>query len=160
MTCMRNRASLPRVSAILLAAILAVTTACRTTTSSSSAGIDLAGMDKSVAPGDDFNAYTNGGWIKATPIPADKSSYGAGAILVDETRKRLQTLFQESSGATAATGDARKIGDYYTTYMDEAAIESKGIAPLKPELDEIAAIADRRALARALGGQLRADVDP
>jgi predicted metalloendopeptidase len=117
-------------------------------------------MDKSVAPGDDFNAYTNGGWIKATPIPADKSSYGAGAILADETRKRLQTLFQESSGATAATGDARKIGDYYSTYMDEAAIESKGIAPLKPELDGIAAIADRRALARALGGQLRADVDP
>jgi predicted metalloendopeptidase len=160
MTCMRNRASLPRVSAILLAAVLSVTTACRTTTSSSSAGIDLAGMDKSVAPGDDFNAYTNGGWIKATPIPADMSCYGAGAILADETRKRLQTLFQESSGASAATGDARKIGDYYSTYMDETAIESKGIAPLKPELDGIAAIADRRALASALGGQLRADVDP
>ena len=44
-------------------------------------------MDKSVAPGDDFNAYTNGGWIKATPIPADKSSYGAGAMLVDQTRE-------------------------------------------------------------------------
>ena len=157
---MRKRVSHPRVSAILLAAALAVAPACRTTPPSFAAGIDLAGMDKSVAPGDDFNAYTNGGWIKATPIPADKSSYGAGAILADQTRERLRALFQESSNAAAATGDARKIGDYYSTFMDEAAIESKGIAPLKPQLDAIAAIADRHALARALGGQLRADVDP
>jgi putative endopeptidase len=161
MTCTRERASHPRISAILLAAALCMAQACRTTPPpSSAAGIDLAGMDKSVAPGDDFNAYTNGGWIKATPIPADKSSYGAGAILADQTRERLRALFQESSGAAGATGDARKIGDYYSTYMDEAAIESKGIAPLKPQLEAIAAIADRHALARALGGQLRADVDP
>ena len=157
---MRKCASHPRVSAILLAAALAVAPACRTTPSSSAAGIDLEGMDKSVAPGDDFNSYTNGGWLKATPIPADKSSYGAGAILADQTRERLRALFQESSSTAAATGDARKIGDYYSTFMDEAAIESKGIAPLKPQLDAIAAIADRHALARALGGQLRADVDP
>ena len=96
---MRKCASHPRVSAILLAAALAAAPACRTTPSSSAAGIDLAGMDKSVAPGDDFNAYTNGGWIKATPIPADKSSYGAGAILADQTRERLRALFQESSSA-------------------------------------------------------------
>ena len=149
-----------RVSAILLAAALAAAPACRTTPSSS-AGIDLAGMDKSVAPGDDFNAYANGGWIKATPIPADKSSYGAGAILADETRKQLRALFQESSVAAAPpSDDARKIGDFYWSFMDEAAIEAKGIAPLKAELDGIAAIADRHGLARVLGGQLRADVDP
>src|SRR5260370_26323955 len=160
MTSMTKHASHPRVSAILLATALAVAPACRTTPSPS-AGIDLAGMDKSVAPGDDFNAYANGGWIKATPIPADKPSYGAGAILVDETRKRLQALFQESFSATSpANGDARKIADYYSTFMDEAAIELKGIAPLKPELGEIAAIADRHAFARVLGSGLRADVDP
>jgi predicted metalloendopeptidase len=118
-------------------------------------------MDTSVAPGDDFNAYTNGGWIKATPIPADKSSYGVGAILVDEVRKRTQALIQESANTgSAASEDARKIGDFYSSFMDEAAIESKGITPLKPQLDGIAAIADRHGLARMLGGQLRADVDP
>ncbi len=118
-------------------------------------------MDTSIAPGDDFNAYTNGGWIKATPIPADKSSYGTGAILVDEVRKRTQALIQEPANTgSAANEDARKIGDFYSSYMDEAAIESKGITPLKPQLDGIAAIADRHALARILGGQLRADVDP
>ena len=160
MTYMIKHASYARVSAVLLAAAIAVTPACRKT-STSSAGIDLAGMDKSVVPGDDFNAYANGGWIKATPIPADKSSYGAGAILIDETRKRLRTLFQESSGAAGgASEEFRKVGDFYSSYMDEAAIESKGISPLKSQLDGIAAIADRHALARVLGGQLRADVDP
>ena len=118
-------------------------------------------MDTSVAPGDDFNAYANGGWIKATPIPADKPSYGIFEILADETRKRTLTLIQEAAQAgSAASGDTRKIADFYASFMDEAAIESKGIAPLKPQLDTIAAMADRHDLARLLGGQLRADVDP
>ncbi len=118
-------------------------------------------MDKSVAPGDDFNAYANGGWIKATPIPADKSSYGIFQKLADDTRQRTLTLIQEAGQAgSSAGGDARKIAAFYTSFMDEAAIESQGIAPLKPRLDAIAAIADRRDLARVLGAQLRADVDP
>ena len=68
---------------VILAVALVAAPAC-TKKPEVSAGIDLGGMDTSVAPGDDFNAYTNGGWIKATPIPADKSSYGIGAILADE----------------------------------------------------------------------------
>ncbi|HWR53270.1 MAG TPA: M13 family metallopeptidase [Bryobacteraceae bacterium] len=118
-------------------------------------------MDTSVAPGDDFNAYANGGWIKATAIPADKPSYGVFAILADQTRKRTLTLIEESAKAgSAGSVEARKIGDFYSSFMDEAAIESKGIAPLKPELDAIAAIANRHDLARVIGGRLRADVDP
>ncbi len=108
-------------------------------------------MDTAVAPGDDFNAYTNGAWIKATPIPADKSSYGLDAILTDETRKRTLALIEN--------GRNQKIGDFYSSFMDEAGIESKGIAPLKPQLDAFAAITDRHALATALGAGLRADVD-
>lgn len=149
------------VAAILLAAIFAGTPACRKTPPSLATGIDLAGVDRSVASGDDFNAYANGGWIKATPIPADKSRYGIFSILADETRKRTLTIVQEAVQAgTASSGDTRKIADFYASFMDEGAIESKGIAPLQPELDAIAAIADRRALAGVLGGQLRADVDP
>ena len=115
-------------------------------------GIDVAGMDKSVAPGDDFNVYTNGGWIKATPIPADKSSYGNFAILLDKTRERTRELI-ENAGTS-------KVSDFYSTFMDEAAIEQKGMAPLKPQLDSIAAIKNRQELARAIGSRLRADVDP
>ncbi|HEV3059846.1 MAG TPA: M13 family metallopeptidase [Vicinamibacterales bacterium] len=124
-------------------------------------GIDLAGMDKSVAPGDDFNAYANGAWIKATPIPPDKSSYGAATILVDHTRQRTIALIQDPANAgPSATPDTRKMADFYASYMDEGGIESKGIEPVKPELDAIAAIGDKRALARAIGRTLRTDVDP
>ena len=66
----------------VLTALLVIAPACRTPSSTS--GVDVAGMDTSIAPGDDFNAYTNGGWIKATPIPADKASYGIDTILIDE----------------------------------------------------------------------------
>jgi len=136
---------------ILLAATLALIPACRKAPAELTSGIDVAGMDKSAAPGDDFNAYTNGGWLKATPIPADKPAYGAGTILVDKTREQLRTLIQQDTG---------KIGTFYSAIMDEAAIEKKGITPLKPQLDAVTAIADRHDLARVLGGRLRADVDP
>jgi putative endopeptidase len=150
--------TLARQSALFLSLILSA--ACNTKRPSEDTGIDNAGMDKLVAPGDDFNAYTNGGWIKSTPIPADKSSYGIGAILVDETRERTRSLIQDTAKSGApASENVRKIGDFYASFMDEAGIESKGIAPLKPQLDSYAAIADRRTLARVLGGQLRADVD-
>jgi putative endopeptidase len=156
------------VAAAFLVATLAVSGGCSSKSpapapaaASARPGIDLAGMDTSVAPGDDFYAYANGGWIKATPIPADKSSYGPGSVLVDQTRQQTVGIIQESVKAGAsATPDARKVADFYASFMDEAGIESRGIAPLKPELDDIAAIADKRALARVIGGTLRADVDP
>ncbi|HEY1758102.1 MAG TPA: M13 family metallopeptidase [Bryobacteraceae bacterium] len=160
---MKEISSIPKPAAILgacvLGAFMAAVSACKTAPPVS-ASIDVAGMDKSVTPGDDFNAYANGGWMKATAIPADKASYGTGAILADETRKRLLELIQNSAKPGASTdSDARKVGDFYSSFMDEAAIESKGIAPLKPELDNIAAIQNRKDLARVLGAELRADVD-
>src|SRR5437762_2486799 len=96
------------VCSLVLLCLLAVTTSCKSTsstapTSPASSGIDLAGMDKSVAPGDDFNGYANGGWLKATPIPADKASYGIFAILADETRKQTVSLIQDSANAGANT---------------------------------------------------------
>jgi predicted metalloendopeptidase len=118
-------------------------------------------MDTSVAPGDDFNAYANGGWIKATPIPPDKANYGTGAILDDETRQRLRGLIQNAASADSpASGNTKMVGDFYASFMDESGIEAKGIAPLKPRLDAIAAIANRVDLARVIGAQLRTDVDP
>ena len=126
-------------------------------------GIDLAGIDRTVAPGDDFFAYANGTWLKTTEIPADRAAWGSFAVLAEEANRRTQELIQEAaaagaSGATAA--DARKVGDFYLAFMDEAAIEAKGKTPIEPELAAIAALADKAALARFLGSQLRADVDP
>ena len=122
--------------------------------------IDLAGMDPSVEPGDDFYAYTNGRWMKSTQIPPDRSSFGTFTILEETVNKRTADLIRSAGKSTATAGsDAAKVGAYYDAYMDEDAIEDKGLAPLKAELDAIAAISDRKALARVLGSELRADVD-
>ena len=123
-------------------------------------GLDLAGMDLSVKPGDNFFYYANGTWIKNTPIPPDRSSYGAGSILVELTDRRVADLIQAAAGANAPAGsNLRKIGDYYTSFMDTTAIDAAGLEPIQPLLDSIAAIVDRKDLARALGSTLRADVD-
>jgi len=112
-------------------------------------------MDRSVAHGDDFFAYANGAWVKATPIPADKSYYGIWAVRHDQARQEMLKLIQESASNPAAS----KISDYYTTFMDESAIEAKGAEPLRPLMKTIADIGDRRSLARVIGSRLRADVD-
>jgi putative endopeptidase len=123
-------------------------------------GLDLAGIDRSVAPGANFFAYANGAWIKTAEIPADRSVYSSGSILVELTNQRTVELIQQAAKSKdAANPDTRKVGDYYTSFMDEAAIEAKGLEPLRPALERIAAISDRKALAAVLGGTLRADVD-
>jgi putative endopeptidase len=123
-------------------------------------GLDLAGIDQSVAPGSDFFAYANGTWMKTTEIPGDRATYGVGAMVAELTNLRTNELMKQAASANAPAGsEKRKIGDYYATYMDEAAIEARGLEPLQPALDRIAAVDDRRALARVLGSTLRADVD-
>jgi len=113
-----------------------------------------------VSPGDDFYAYANGAWARRTEIPADRGSYGVGDEVADLTDKRTAALIKAAAASKAPAGsDLRKIGDCYTTFMDEQAIEAKGLSPLQPTLQTIAAIADRRKLAQYLGTTLRADVD-
>lgn len=121
-------------------------------------GIDLVGMARQVAPGDDFFRHANGAWLESTPIPGDMSSYGTGAMLVELTLKRNRALVEEARKAPAGS-EARKIGDFYAAFMDEAAIEARGLAPLKPVLDGIGAIGDVMGLSGVLGSTLRADVD-
>src|SRR4051812_30858777 len=123
-----------------------------------SAGIDLAGMDKSVNPGDDFFGYANGGWMKATQIPADRTSFGAFDVIFDEVSKRTADLIK--SAADSANPEQKMAGDYYSAYLDEAAIEKRGLDPIKADLAEVNTIKTRAELSRVLGSQLRADVDP
>jgi putative endopeptidase len=120
-------------------------------------GLDVAGMDKTVKPGDNFFAYANDGWDKTTEIPADRSSWGTGGQLTELTDKRTAELIQTAGKAKGA--EAQKIAAYYAAYMDEAGIEAKGLAPLKPTMAMIAAITDHKALSAYLGSTLRADID-
>jgi putative endopeptidase len=123
-------------------------------------GLDLAGMDKSVKPGNDFYAYANGTWTKNTPIPPDRAVFGVFSILEEKANERTSKLIQDADKSKAAAGsDERKIGDFYDAFMDEKSIEGRGLKTIQPELDQIAAISDKPSLARVFGSQLRADVD-
>jgi putative endopeptidase len=120
-------------------------------------GVDLSGMDRTVIPGDDFFAYANGTWEKTTEIPPDRASWGTGQELSELTDRRVADLIQTAGAAGGP--EAKKIADYYASYMNEVGIEAKGLEPLRPTLAKIAAIDDRTALSAYLGSTLRADVD-
>ena len=123
-------------------------------------GIVVANLDRSVKPGDDFYRFANGDWIKRTQIPPDRAAVDVFTKLADLSNKRTNDLINEIAKSNAAAGSGeRKVADLFNSYMNESAIESKGMAPLKPHLDAIAAIHDKKELARALGETLRADVD-
>jgi len=122
-------------------------------------GIDLAGIDGSVAPGDDFFRFCNGTWERTTPIPEDRASWGVGAEVAERATLQTRELL-EAAAREPRSDEERKVGDYYAAFMNQAAIEQHGLKPLQPALDRIAAIADRRGLATVLGSMLRADVDP
>ena len=113
-----------------------------------------------VLPGDDFFSYANADWLAKTEIPADRSTWGAGAALAEETNERIRKMIEAIAADKKSTGEARMVADYYSSFMDEAGIEAKGAAPLKPILAKIDAIKDKPALVRALGASMRADVDP
>jgi putative endopeptidase len=122
-------------------------------------GIDTAAMDTSVKPGDDFYAYANGGWMKTAVIPADRSSWGSFAALAVDVQTRNRGLMQQAGNAPEGS-EARKVGDYYAAFMDEAAIDKAGLSPLKSEMARIAALKSQSDVARQIGESQRIDVDP
>jgi putative endopeptidase len=123
-------------------------------------GFNVSGMDRSVAPGDDFVRYAVGKWIDTTEIPPDRSSVGSVAVIKEKASMRVRDIIEESAKANTPEGsDTGRIGDYFTSFIDEAHIEQLRSSPLKPELDAIAAINTRRGLSAALGASVRADVD-
>ncbi|HEX8655353.1 MAG TPA: M13 family metallopeptidase [Allosphingosinicella sp.] len=126
-----------------------------------SSGIDLAGMDRTVDPGDDFYNYANGNWMRTTEIPADRAATGAflqAALLAE--RRNAELIESIVSSNPAPGSDEARIANFYRAFMDRPGIDAAGLDPIRPDLQRIAAIGDRRALSRALGASLRADVDP
>lgn len=125
------------------------------------AGVDQAGIDKSVKPGDDFDSYASGGWRATTEIPADRPSTGIFLQVFNLAEKRNAAIIADATKAQAPVGSgAQKIADFYQSYVDTAGIEARGLMPLQPELAAIAALADKQQLSAMLGADLRADVDP
>ncbi len=102
-------------------------------------GFDETGMDRTVLPGNNFYEYANGTWAKNTPIPADKSNYGMFTKLDDLSKERTRVIIEE-----AAKDPNNKIGAAYASFLDEAAVEAKGLAPLQPWLSEIEALGSKQ----------------
>nr|WP_295370528.1 M13-type metalloendopeptidase [uncultured Sphingosinicella sp.] len=118
-------------------------------------GIDTAGMDKTVKPGDDFFAYVNGTWAKNTPIPADRSSYGGFAVLRDLSEARTRQLVEGyKAGNPAKDGDQAKVSAIYRGFMDEAAIEKLDAKPIQPKIAAVRAVKNKDQMARLMGEAL------
>ncbi len=153
-------------SALLAATIMSGAAGCNVTPSApvtapgSAWGIVPASMDKSVKPGDDFYAFANGGWTRATQIPADRSDTGAYLIASNQTEKNQNALLADILKSSPVAGsDAARIKDYYTAYNNQAAIDAMGMKPIQADLGRFAAIADKTALSKVLGEQTQVDVD-
>ena len=106
-------------------------------------GVELANLDLGVRPQDDFFQHVNGTWLENTQIPADKSNYGSFSLLADEAEANIKAIIEESAEADLAAGtDEQKIGDFYTSFMNEEAIEERALQPLNAAFARIDRIAN------------------
>lgn len=119
-------------------------------------GLLLAGFDRTVRPQDDLYLFTGGTWLASTAIPPDKSNYGTFGILTEQSELELRGIAERAAAQRSAPGtDAQKIGDFYASFMDVAAIDAAGITPLAAEFARIEAIRTRADLARFFGAAQR-----
>ena len=136
---------------------LAQNAGTRSTVPAEVSSFDLTAIDKSVDPCQDFYHYACGSWLKNNPIPPDQSSWGR----FNELHERNQTILRGILDKQSVDNPGRdavdqKIGDYYYSCMDEAAIEAKGTAPVKPYIEQIDSMKDKSELPTVLGGLHRA----
>src|SRR5579884_229680 len=136
---------------VLLMSLSAVTWT-RADDSATHHGLDLAGMDRSISPTVDFYRFANGKWLEHTPIPADRPAVAIFIELQDRNRKILHQILEEASHDTNAPADSikGKVGAFYRSGMDTAAIEKAGATPLQPEFERINTLADTKGLVQEL----------
>jgi putative endopeptidase len=101
-------------------------------------------LDRNVAPCEDLFRFACGGWIKANPVPPDQPYYGRASELAQRNRELLRSLLDDA--AAHPSPENQQVADFYGACTDEAAIDAKGLAPLQPELDRIAALTDKKDL--------------
>ncbi len=111
------------------------------------------GMDLDVRPQDDLFRHVNGRWIETTEIPADRSAWGAFVALAEQSEERVRAIIERFAGERHEPGsNAQKIGDLFSSFMDEERIEALGAEPVRSDLETVAALADLGAVAEFVGG--------
>ncbi|MFN3790099.1 M13 family metallopeptidase [Massilia sp.] len=115
-------------------------------------GIDVAAMDTGVRAQDDFFRYTQGKWLKDVAIPSDRSSWSAFSIAQERVEQQVSAIIGAAASQknAKAGSEAQKMGDFYTSYVDEARRNELGLAPLKAELARIKALKDKRGMAELM----------
>ena len=113
-------------------------------------GIDIAGLDPAIRPQDDLFRHVNGKWIEKTEIPSDKARYGSFYVLAEEAEKTVRDIIVESQSAGPGS-EARKVGDLYASFLDEARIQALGAEPIAAALAEAEAVDSIPALLETLG---------
>jgi predicted metalloendopeptidase len=132
-----------------------------TPTHGTALGINKAWMDTSANPGDDWYEYANGTWLKNATIPADRTNVGAFYMASEKTSAQLASLMTDILKSNPAPGsNEAKVKDFYNAYVNTQAINAAGMQPIQADLAKFDVIADKKQLARVLGSQIRADVDP
>lgn len=109
-------------------------------------GIDTSANDPTVAPGDDFPSFVSGKWYATAKIPPDRSWTGEILRIVEDTASKVHAI-DEQAAAAPKNADERKVGDYYSSYLDEATIEAKGKAPILADLALVSRVTTKRDLA-------------
>ncbi|MGN0052502.1 MAG: M13 family metallopeptidase [Bacteroides sp.] len=116
------------------------------------AGILLANLDTTAQAGADFYQFACGGWMKNNPLPAEYSRFGSFDQLAENNRKQIQTLIEQLSAQQHEAGSvAQKVGDLYRIAMDSVKLNSDGVAPIREELAQIAALKEKGELYTLLG---------
>jgi len=116
-------------------------------------GLDMADLDRTVNPCDDFFQFSGGNWLRNNPVPSYASSWGPRNLLGNRTQATLRKILEDAAANRAAApgSNAQKVGDFYAAAMDTAAIDRAGLAPLQPELARVAAVRDAAGLRAAIG---------
>jgi putative endopeptidase len=117
-------------------------------------------IDHAVKPGQDFYRFANGSWLKTATPRAGQTSLDIRATLNDRNAQRVRDLIRGSADSRSANGSIeQKVGDYYASFMDQAAIDTKGLTPLAAALSQISAISDKSSLSAYLGTTLGSEID-
>ena len=114
------------------------------------AGIDTEELDPAIRPQDDLFRHVNGTWIARTEIPSDKARYGSFYVLAEEAEKAVRDIIQDAQKADAGT-EERKVGDLYSSFLDEKRIEERGWSALEPDFAAVDGVADIPSFVRELG---------
>ena len=110
------------------------------------------GMNPDIRPQDDLFGHVNGRWLEETEIPSDRSAWGSFTVLADAAEEHVRQIIEELAQSTHEPGsNAQKIGDLYASFMDEDRVEALGAEPIRGELEDLGAVADKTALAAYVG---------